>query len=349
MPMIARSIRARGPLLAMLTLLIAGLIIWAPPAYAQTYGTCTVAPSTIDLGDMGSYTVASTAAQGSGASGLSCTTLLTLAATSYIKVKLEGSTFLLTGPGNQTIPFSLSSTSGGAALAIGNEVDFSTTALLTLFSGPSNSIPLYVRTSPTTGLAAGTYSGTVTLRWYFSVCTLGGLGVLCVTSSDSPGFSRNALGGLANWGTGVPVSVNVTLDVLPDCQITAPNLTFGSAPLVGSFNTVTRTISVRCSKNSSYTVGLNNGMNFTTTRRMRLGATTNYLNYEIYRGTSTSSGRWGSAIPAERRSSAAADINPGTYDSSTLQGFTYSAAVDAGQTTPVAGSYIDTIIVDIAF
>ncbi|MCI4590294.1 spore coat U domain-containing protein [Sphingobium sp. BYY-5] len=338
MPMIRHAMAAAALLL--------GLTLRGTPAMAQTYGTCTVAASTIDLGDTGSFTVGSQSQTGSGASGLSCTTLLSLLATSYVKVHLDSSTFLLTGPTDQTIPFTLSTTAGGPPIPVGAEADLSTTALLTLFSGPNNSIPLFIRTSPTTGLTAGTYTGTVTIRWYFSVCTVA-LTVVCLGSSNSPGFNRGTTP--ITWGTGAPVTVTVTLDVLPDCQITAPDLAFGAAPLVGSFRAVTRTISVRCSRGAAYSVGLGDGQNFSGTRRMRRAATSDYLKYEIYRGASVSAGRWGSAIAGERRSSATADSNPGIHDSSTLQGFTYSAVIDPTQPTPTAGDYADTIIVDIAF
>ncbi|MFT4054739.1 MAG: spore coat U domain-containing protein [Novosphingobium sp.] len=344
--------RHNPALIAVLLLcaLLVGIGTTPGSALAQTYGNCTIAPSTITIGETGSFNVASQVQSGSGATGFSCSSLLVVATTSYIKFRVDASTFLLTRTGGtQTIPFTLSSTSGGAALGVGSEVDLSTTALLGLFSGPNNSIPLYVRTTPTSGLAAGTYTGTVALRWYFSVCTIGALNA-CAGTSNSPGATRSGLlGPLTSWGTGAPVTVTVTLNVLPDCQITAPDLAFGTAPLAGSFNPVTRTISVRCSFGSSYTVGLGNGQNFSGTRRMREGTSANYLNYEIYRGNSVSAGRWGSAITAERRSSAAADTNPGIYDGSTLQGFTYRAVIDPAQTTPAAGTYADTIIVDIAF
>lgn len=323
--------------------LLVGLSFWSAPVAAQTYGNCTVAGAAVSLGSQGSYTVASQNIPGSGASGLSCTSLLTLATTSYIKVKIESSTFQLTGPTGQTIPFTLSSTSGGAAVPVGTEINFTTTTLLNLFTGPNSSIPLYFSATKTTGLAAGTYTGTVNLRWYFSVCKTGALGV-CLTSSDSPGANPPS-----DWGTGVPVAISVTLNVQNDCQITAPDLAFGAAPLVGSFSVVTRTISVRCSLGAAYTVGLDNGQNFSSTRRMRQGSTSSYLSYEIYRGSSISNGRWGSAIAGERRSSANADTNPGIHDASTLQGFTYSANINPAQATPAAGSYTDIIIIDIAF
>ncbi len=325
------------------------LPLWSTPASAQTYGTCTVSPATMNLGSISSYAAVSESAAGSGATGLACTTLLTLAAPSYIKVKVDNSSFLLTGPGGQTLSFTLSSSPGGTPLGVGSEADFSTTALLSLFSGPNNSIPLYIATSTKSGLAAGTYTGTLTLRWYFSVCIAGALTV-CLSDSRSPGLTRNAITSvLTGWGTGVPVTVSITLNVTRDCQITAPGLSFGTAPLVGSFNPVTRTISIRCTRDTPYTVGLGDGMNFSGVRRMRQGSTSNYLRYEIYRGNSAGTGRWGSALSGERRSSATADSYPGIYDSSTLQGYSYSAIIDPAQITPPPGTYTDTVVIDVAF
>lgn len=324
-------------------LIVIGLIMpfWSAPAHAQTFGSCTVATANAPLGNAGSFTVASQAQHGSGASGMSCSAI-SVATTSYLKVRLVSSTFLLTGPGGRTIPFSVAATSSGAAIAAGSEADFSGFDLLALFAGPGGAVPLYFNTTATGGLAAGTYSGTVNLRWYFSVCTLGV--AVCLVTSESPGFSRLTL----NWGTGVPVTVNVSLTVDKDCLITAPNVDFGSVPLVSRFNPVTGIVSIRCSADTSYTVGLSDGDNFLNGwRRMRRDLTTDYLRYEIYQGN-TGTVRWG-ANGAERRSSGTADQNPGTYDATTLQGYNFHAVIDPTQATPPAGTYRDTIILNVAF
>lgn len=169
---------------------------------------------------------------------------------------------------------------------------------------------------------------------------------VCLSLSESPGFTRPILFTPLAWGSGVPVTVTVSLIVEKDCAITAPDVDFGTVALVSQFVTKTRTISIRCSADTSYTVGLSNGDNYAGgSRRMKLGS--NYLRYELYQGTSGST-RWGPS-GGERRSSAAADTNPGTYDGSTLQGFTYRAIVDPGQATPIAGRYADIVLVDIVF
>lgn len=305
---------------------------------------CTTATTSTDLGSLSSYTVATTPQQGSGSAGLSCDILLAALTAHYVALRVDASTFQLTGPGGQTIPYVASLTPNGTPLTIGNFENLSSLSLVSLFAGSNSSVPIYFRTPSTPGLQAGTYTGFLDLRWYHSVCTLGV--AVCLSYSNSPGLVRPLLGTPSNWGSGTAVRVNVQLTILNDCIITAPNATFGSAPLVGSFNPVTRTILIRCSAGAAYTVGLNDGNNPDNgVRRMRSGA--NYLRYEVYK-TVSSTDRWGS-IGTARRSSASADTNAGIYDSATTQGYTYRAAILPGQTTPPAGSYSDTINLEVAF
>lgn len=310
----------------------------------EASAACTTATASTNLGNPSSYAVGTTPQQGSGSAGLQCDILLAALAAHYVGLKVDASTFLLTGPTGQTIAYTAALTSGGIPLTVGNFQNLSSTSLVSLFSGTSNSIPIYFRTSATPGLHAGVYSGYLDLRWYHSVCTLGVLA--CLAYSNSPGLVRPLLTPPTNWGTGVLVRVNVEMTVANDCIITAPNAGFGPAPLVSSFNPITRTIMIRCSAGASYTVGLNDGSNPDNgARRMRNGS--NYLRYEIYKST-TSPDRWGS-IGGARRDSSTADTNAGVYDSVTTQGFGYRAAILGGQDTPPPGDYTDTILVDVAF
>lgn len=138
--------------------------------------------------------------------------------------------------------------------------------------------------------------------------------------------------------------MTVTLVVTNDCTtIVAPALSFGSAPLLSSFNPVTKTIAVTCTKGSVYTVGLDNGTHAVGgVRNMASGS--NVIGYDIYQ--STTSNRWGSSIAAQRWSSA----NASTISTNQLtRNFDYTASILSGQTTPVAGSYTDTITVDLSF
>lgn len=310
----------------------------------EASAACTTATANTNLGNPSSYAVGTTPQTGSGSAGLQCDILLAALTAHYIGLRVDASTFLLTGPTGQTIAYTAALTSGGAPLTIGNFQNLSSTSLVSLFSGTNNSIPIYFRTSATPALRAGLYTGFLDLRWYHSVCSVGVLA--CITYSNSPGLVRPLLTPPTNWGTGVAVRVNVELTVANDCIITAPNAGFGLAPLVSSFNPITRTILIRCSAGAAYTVGLNDGANPDNgVRRMRNGS--NYLRYEIYKST-TSPDRWGS-IGGARRSSGGADTNPGIHDSVTTQGFGYRAAILGGQITPPPGTYTDTVLVDVAF
>lgn len=319
---------------------LAALFAFTP----QTAFACTVATTSTNLGSASSYVVAASSQQASGSAGLSCDILLAALTTHYVGLRVDASTFQLTGPGGSTIGYEASLTPGGAALTVGNFQNLSSFSLVSLFSGTSNSIPIYIRTIPTAGLRAGTYSGFLDLRWYYSVCSLGV--AVCLAYSSSPGFVRPILLTPLDWGSGTPVRVNVTLTVENDCIINAPNVDFGTAPLVGSFSPVTRTIQIRCSAGAAYTVGLDDGGHASGGQR-RMASGGNFLSYELYKGIS-SPDRWGVSGGA-RRSSASAETNPLILDSLTAQEFVYRAAILPGQPTPPAGQYSDTIRVDVEF
>ncbi|UNK41425.1 spore coat U domain-containing protein [Luteimonas sp. S4-F44] len=336
----ARS-RQRLRLLLLLALLAAG------GTHAQDTGSCTVASAQADLGTVGTLALAEGPRQAAGNGGLTCGALAFIS-TSYIKVRLENSTFQLAHDGGgPSLPFTVLAQSTGPQIGQGQEFDFSGLNLLNLFNGPGGSLPLYVRTTPTAGLRAGTYTGMINLRWFFSVCTVG-LGPVCVYS-QSPGFQRPGLFTPLNWGTGIPTSVRVVLRLENDCAIAAPPLNFGSAPLAGAFGPVVQQITVRCSAGAAYSVGIDDGQHFAGGwRRMRdEAAPTQFLRYALYKGAGSGE-RWGS-VGAERRTSATAEANPGLYTGTAAQGFTYRALIDPTQTTPPPGVYRDTLRVDIRF
>jgi spore coat protein U-like protein len=325
--------------------LIAATVAVLALAVPDTANACTTSTTSTSLGSHSSYTLATDVQQSSGSAGLQCDILLAALTAHYVGLRVDASTFTLSGPGGSAIGYTASLTPNGTPLTVGNFQNLSSLSLVSLFSGTSSSIPIYIRTSPTPGLHAGTYSGHLDLRWYYSVCSLGV--ALCLSYSSSPGFVRPVpLITPIDWGTGTAVRVNVELVVENDCIITAPDLDFGSAPLVGSFNPVTRTILIRCSAGSAYTVGLDEGDHPSGgARRMANGS--DFLAYEIYR-SANSPDRWGPTGSA-RRSSDDADNNAGIYDSVTTQGFTYRAEIAPGQPNPPSGSYSDTIRIDVDF
>ncbi|OLO04930.1 Csu type fimbrial protein [Salinicola socius] len=235
-----------------------------------------------------------------------------------------------------TIGYSIfADAAGQAPLTLGTAYNYYNSyilGLLGLLSGQAADIPMYFRTQPGTAanVSAGTYTDTLTVRWNWSICTGIGIGSLCL--------GRNS-------GNGTSV-ISLSLTVSPDCAINAPNLDFGSAPLIQGFDPVTQTISIRCTKGANYTVGISDGMHASGGQR-RLEAGGNYLRYELYQGVS-SQARWGNQGSA-RRGSGQADIQPGNYDGLSWQGFTYRAEILPNQATPPPATYTDTLVVDVAF
>lgn len=206
--------------------------------------------------------------------------------------------------------------SAGTLLGLGNSLNFN--------------IPLYFRTVPGQTVAAGLYTTTVTITVSYNICAgISALGA-CV--------------GTLHTSNGTAMTFAVNLNITNDCTtITAPNVSFGSAPLVSSFSTVQQTINVVCSKGSTYTVGLSNGSYYSgTTRQMASG--TNRLAYDIYKGTTTTS-RWGPTGTDRWSSATSTSINADTI----TRNFTYTARILTTQNTPAAGNYTDSVVVDVSF
>ncbi|WP_053061775.1 Csu type fimbrial protein [Photobacterium ganghwense] len=208
--------------------------------------------------------------------------------------------------------------------------NFFDAGLIELFDlfGKSAEFPLYVRTQANSNLSAGVYTDHITVSWVWAYCVVS-VGEICIGSNSGSAQS----------------TITLELTVTPDCIITAPDLNFGTAPLVAGFDPVNQTISLTCTKGSVYTVGLSDGQNSVSgQRRMAFGS--DYLAYEIYKSSGTD--RWGSTN-GERRGSGDADGGAGSPDGITPQTFNYSATILTDQATPPPGIYTDSIVVDVQF
>lgn len=224
---------------------------------------------------------------------------------------------------------------GQASLTFGTPYNYYNSyllGLLGLLGGQAADMPMHFRIQPgtATNISAGRYTDTLTIQWDWDYCT--GIGLLGICLGSDTGTDTSV--------------ISLSLEISPDCTIKAPNLDFGSAPLIEGFEPVTQTISIRCTKGQSYNVGLNDGMHASGTQR-RLEAGGNYLLYELYQGASSSL-RWGSQS-GFRRDSSQADTHPGVYDGQGAQGFTYRAEILPEQPTPPPATYTDTLVVDVAF
>lgn len=313
------------------------LLAFASPAWAS----CTASSANANLGPVSSLAVATTSQGVTTSTGFACTSngTLTLLATNTVRATVQsasnsnGTQPRLHDPATgDYIPYTIcKDASCNQPYAINTQIVWQSTTLLgllNLFTGPGGTLPIYIRTAPGTQVAAGTYRSTITLVWNWEICTLGLLGV-CL-------YDRGTL----------TRTVGVTMVVSRDCAITAPPVNFGSAALVASFDRVTQSILIRCSKGAAYSVGINNGLHASNGVR-RLSDGRGFIGYDIFYPAGSTT-RWGNAAP-ERRSSMQATTNPGAHTGSTSQAYTYTAAVNPSQPTPAGGTYTDTLIVDVQF
>ena len=122
---------------------------------------------------------------------------------------------------------------------------------------------------------------------------------------------------------------NISANVLKVCTVSAFNVSFGdydaSSPTAKT-PTGTPAFTVRCTMGTTYTVVVGNGTNYTTTRRMRLGATTSYLDYNLGHTPPTGGGT-GTGL---------------------AQSYTVTGNIPIGQWV-AAGAYSDTVVVTVTY
>ena len=280
-----------------------------------------------------SSTLVRTAAQSTSSSnaGLTCTAGgISLLGEAYFKATITSSNSGMVGPTGDVIAYTIyASNSIAKPITRGQAFDFSSNGLLGA-TAPSM-IPLYFTTAAN-NVAAGVYTETLNVRWDWSYCT--GLGVLGICLGYDTGSNKIS-------------TLTVSMTVANDCTISAPSISFGSAPVVSAFSTVSQTVSVNCTKGSAYTVGLGDGTHPVSVggrRQMMSGG--NYLAYDIFQSAGTT--RWGS-VGAARRASTTAEVNPGTGLGSGSQIFNYNARIYTDQATPPAGNYSDSVVLEVSF
>lgn len=133
----------------------------------------------------------------------------------------------------------------------------------------------------------------------------------------------------------------VTATVLKSCRITATDLAFGDYdPYLTAPLDATSTITVRCTKNTTYNVGLNAGTfgGATVTARKMTGPDTAGLGYVLYSDAARTT-NWGNTVGA--------DTVVGT-GSGASQDLTVYGRIPVDQWVE-AGSYADTITATITY
>lgn len=304
---------------------------------------CTISPTaaTTTLSTQTSFFINTDRLTTSGTFTVDCGPgLLTLLGTDNITISMIDATFSSSttqaalGLNTDRIPLELCTDAGcssviplkGAGVVIPRSTLLNLAGLLAGFRFP---IPLYVRTVPGAIVAAGTYTVTMSVVFSYDICTSISLLGACVLGNRQTGAFN------------VPVTLNLT--VARDCTtITAQGINFGSAPLASSFNPVNQSINVICTKGSTYTVGITNG-GYAVGNQRYMANGTNRLAYQIYKGTGTT--YWG-PTGTDRVGSASASL---VSSDGLTRTFNYNALIISNQTTPVAGSYVDSVSIDVAF
>ena len=309
----------------------------------RAWGGCSLVAATpsASFGTASSFVVAGSVSQTSAqpSAGLECTgsVLGLIVSGDYVDATLSSSNGggLVSGNGDWIGYNIFADAAGQEQLQFGVPYNYYNSYLLGLLGilgGTTASMPMYFSTRPDTAsnISAGTYTDSLMIAWNWSVCT--GIGVFDICLGRDEGSATSI--------------VTLELEVTPDCAINAPNLEFGSAPLVAGFSSTTSTITIRCTKGENYSVGLNDGGNPLGSQR-RMQNSGNYLSYELYKGASGSE-RWGDE-GSERRDSSTAETNPGSADGVSDQGFVLRGVIDTNQSTPPVGIYTDAVLVDVEF
>ncbi|WP_207869312.1 spore coat U domain-containing protein [Pseudomonas sp. 51_B] len=317
--------------------LLCSLLVLLPMGSA--WALCaSVAATPAAFGSVNSTLVRTTVQNASSTnSGLQCTgSLLTLLSSGdHFYATITSATNGLVGPTGDVIPYTLyADNSTSYPITRGVAFDFARNGildLLGLLNGTTpKAVPLYMKTQIGSNVAAGVYQETLTVAWSWNYCS--GIGALGVCLGRDIGNGTQTM--------------TVSLTVTNDCQITTPAINFASAPVVAGFANVSQSLSLSCTRGSAYTVGLNDGENTSGGRRRMKSAAGNFLAYDIFK--SAGAVRWGS-LGTARRSSSDADVNPGNGTGTGSQVFNYNARVYTDQATPPAGSYLDNVILDVAF
>lgn len=325
-----------------------GALSWLMPvAHATT--TCTTTPSDLVFGNVTmNATGGFNQVDSSATVGVTCTTAgLTLLAN--VRVRMCLNIGAGTNGGGQTDPRRMldsfsdplqfqiyrdaarsqiwgDSNSGGTPRIIDLEYE-----LPLLTNSGSTSATLYGRIHAQSGLAEGNYDNPFAdphtrLDYRYAEPLLG-----------TPPWPASCTSGGGGGGS-ITFPFTASATVPASCVITlASDLTFGSVPgLITSNNDQTTSFNFTCTGRTPWSVGLGNGLNPTgSTRRMRQGATANYVQYELYTDSGRST-RWDTT-----------NVVTGTGSGSS-QTLTIHGRVLSGQAAP-AGDYSDTVTITITY
>ena len=187
-------------------------------------------------------------------------------------------------------------------------------------------IPIYGRATAASDLPGGqtfySYNNTISVVWAAGV---GAPPSSCNSSAVKTGTETIQIQTQATTSNSCAVSVS------------AADMDFGSTSSLGTARDSTSTITLNCPPNTSWWLGLNNGLNSSGTQRRMAGPAGDLVRYELYsdlarsmrwgstQGTDTVSGSGGNpaSVTVYGRVPAQAGVTPGTYSDTITVTLTY--------------------------
>lgn len=138
-----------------------------------------------------------------------------------------------------------------------------------------------------------------------------------------------------------------TATVSANANVSATTLNFGSTSALSSNVDSTATISVQATNTTPYSIGLGNGLNASgAQRRVRRGATSNFINYGLYLDAARSQA-WSTTTAAGSCSGGANTCVLGTGTGASQPTTVYGRVPP--QSVPAAGTFNDTVVVTVTF
>jgi spore coat protein U-like protein len=142
-------------------------------------------------------------------------------------------------------------------------------------------------------------------------------------------------------------NMTVQMTIAASCTVSATTLDFGTQTLIDINSNIdaSSTLTVTCTNDAPYNVALSPGANAggsgVSARKMKIGATSDMVNYQLYSDSGHTT-VWGETT------SGSPDVVTGT-GSGDAQNITVYGRVPSGQTNPKIGAYTDTILVTVNY
>lgn len=143
-------------------------------------------------------------------------------------------------------------------------------------------------------------------------------------------------------------NLTVQITITNACTIDAATLNFGSyagVSMLTSAPTASTTVSVTCTNLTPYSIGMDNGQNYSTTRQMASGG--NYIGYGLYLNSAYTQ-PWTTTTSASNCSGGSNTCYLGTGTGAAQSVPIYGKAPTVA-TAPASGIYSDTVVMTISY